>query len=288
MDVKKMIAATAAIVGTVAMADGIVSSSVVGYQNLETRIGGLKMIAPTFLKVTSTTGCTLADSGYVAEVYSEDDEDYVGGVGTVNSGSFVLNLLSSTGTSEASYYFIDAPASKGISAGWYADNNGTAIEGGAESVVIEAGRALWITGRGFSLTSAGAVGTADIAYVTRSAGLSACGNATPIDLTLAKLYVSGYDAEIYSEDDEDYVGGIGTVNSGSFVVNFLSSTGTSEASYYYIDAPASKGVSAGWYADNNGTAIEGGAASITVPAGQGLWVSGRGFKLNIPAPELEL
>ena len=35
-----------------------------------------------------------------------------------------------------------------------------------------------------------------------------------------------------------------------------------------------------------GKAIEGGATSVSVPAGQGLWVRGGGNKLYIPAPAL--
>ena len=46
MDVKKMLAVGAAVVGTVAMAD-IISSSVVGYQQKDT-VSGFNFVIPTF------------------------------------------------------------------------------------------------------------------------------------------------------------------------------------------------------------------------------------------------
>ena len=49
---------------------------------------------------------------------------------------------------------------------------------------------------------------------------------------------------------------------------------------------ASKGITGGWYADANGTAIDGTASAIVVPAGKSMWVSGKGLTLNIPAPTL--
>ena len=257
------------------------SQFIVGYQNLDQRAVGLTMSAPTFLQVSSETGCTLADlsvTGYEPSHYDEDEEDYVGGV---SGGQFILQFLSSSGHAELSYYWID-DASKSISGGWYADANGTAIVGGASSVAIEKGRALWIDGHGYSLTTAGAVGTFDTAYVTRTVGLCAIGNNTPVNLTLGSLYVNGYEPSHYDEDEEDYVGG---VSGGQFILSFLGPSGRSEVDYYWID-DASKGLTGGWYADANGTPIDGGAASVSIPAGKGTWVDGHGYTLNIPAPEL--
>ena len=255
--------------------------SIVGYQNLEQRSLGLTMSAPTFLQVSSETGCTLADlsvTGYEPSHYDEDEEDYVGGI---SGGQFILKFLSSSGSAEAQYYWID-DAGKSITGGWYADANGTAIAGGASSVAIEKGKALWIDGHGYPLTTAGAVGTLDIAYVTRSLGLCAVGNCTPVNMTLGSLFVNGYEPSHYDEDEEDYVGG---VSGGQFIVKMLGPSGRSESEYYWID-DAGKGLTGGWYADANGTAIVGGATTVSIPAGKGLWVDGHGYTLNIPAPEL--
>ncbi len=254
-----------------------------GYAQKETRDGGQSMIAPTFLQVSSTTGCTLADlsvTGYAKQAWNNEDEDYAGGV---TGGGFVLMFLSATGTADARYFWIEQEAEKGIKAGWYADANGTAIDGGASSVSIQAGQALWIMGKGLDLVSAGAVSELDVAWVTRDGGQSAVGNSTPIDLTLDQLYVNGYAPQEWNDGDEDYAGG---VTGGNFILNFLGAEGRTEKAYYWIDQGAEKGISAGWYADANGTPIEGGASSVSIPAGQGLWVKGKGLTLNIPAPEL--
>ena len=236
------------------------------------------MAAGSFASVSAANGsCTLADftvSGYDAPTWNEEDEEYVDGCG---GGDFVIQFLSSAGTTEARYYWIDNGE---VAPGWYAASNGTAIEGGAASVSIPAGKAMWVIGRGMKLTSAGAVNNEDIAFKTRSSGASAVGNATPIDQTLAKLTVTGYDAPTWNEEDEEYVDGCG---GGDFVVQFLTSSGTTESRYYWIDNGE---VAPGWYAASNGTAISGGASSITLPAGKGMWVIGRGMYLNIPAPEL--
>lgn len=98
--------------------------------------------------------------------------------------------------------------------------------------------------------------------------------------TLADLTVTGYDAPTWNDEDEEYEGGCA---GGDFVLNFLNANGSYAARYYWIDdgdnAP-------GWYASAMGAAISGGAASVSLPAGKGVWVLGNGLTLNIPAPEL--
>ena len=70
---------------------------------------------------------------------------------------------------------------------------------------------------------------------------------------------------------------------GEFVLNFLTSSGTYAARYYWIDDGET---GPGWYANAGGSPISGGATSVEFNAGQGVWVLGRGMYLNIPAPEL--
>ena len=178
---------------------------------------------------------------------------------------------------ESKYYWIDNGE---FAAGWYTSTSGAAIEGGAASVSISAGQAMWIQGRGYKLTSAGSVNEEDIAYVTRSSGATAVGNATPIDQTLARLTVTGYSAPEWNEEDEEWTGGC---PGGRFVVQFLTTSGTVESKYYWIDNGE---FAAGWYASTGGAVIDGGAASVEIPAGKGMWIQGRGNTLNIPAPEL--
>jgi len=271
MDVKKMLAVGTAIVGTVAMAD-IVSSSVVGYLGNDTRSSGATMMAGTFAAVSATDGSyTLGDltvSGYDAPIYDEDEGETQEGTGVI-LGQFNLQFLSSSGTTEASYNYIDDGEH---TKGWY-----DASWNSANNVVIPAGQAMWIVGRGLTLVSAGAVETSDIVRPTRSSGATAIGNGTPVDLTLGRLLVEGYEAPIYDEDEGETQEGTGVIL-GQFNVQFLSASGTTEASYNFIDDGEH---TKGWYdaSWNSGNAV-------SVPAGQGLWIVGRGLSLRVPAPEL--
>ena len=229
------------------------------------------MMAPTFLSVNSATGCTLADlkvTGYDAPEWNDDDGEYEGGCGV---GEFVVNFLSNTGSASASYYWVD----DGETGPAWCDKNGTPIT--ASSVAIPAGTAMWTRGSGYSLQSAGQVNESDIAFVMNSSRQTAAGNATPVNLTLAQLTVSGYDAPEWNDDDGEYEGGCGV---GEFVLNFLQNTGAAEASYYWVD----DGETGPAWCDKNGTPID--ASKVSFPAGKGAWIRGSGYTLNIPAPEL--
>ena len=277
MDYKKILAATAAVIGTVAMAEGIVSSSVVGYQGQAANATRNTMMAPTFLNVGSTTGCTLADltvTGYDAPEWNEEDEEFVGGCA---GGDFQLQFLNNNGTIAARYFWIDDGETK---AGWYVSRSGTAIDGGASSVAIKAGVASWVIGSGMTLQTAGAVNTKDVALPMNATRNTAAGNCMPITLTLAKLTVDGYDAAEWNEEDEEFTGGCA---GGDFQLQFLNNNGTIAARYFWIDDGETK---AGWYASRSGAAIDGGAASVEIPAGKGAWIIGSGYTLNIPAPTL--
>ena len=247
---------------------------IVGYLGNDMKASGFDMSAGSFASVSASNGsCTLADftvSGYDAPVWNEDDEEWMGGV----DGTFVVQFLTSSGTVESKYAWFDNGE---LTAGWY-NTNGDAIEGGAASVVIPAGQAMWIRGRGMKLTSAGAVNEEDIVFLTRTSGFDAIGNSTPVNLTLGKLAVTGYDAPEWNEEDGEWTGGV----DGTFVVQFLTSSGTVESKYAWFDNGE---LTAGWY-NTNGDAIEGGANAVSIPAGLGLWVRGRGMTVTIPAPEL--
>ena len=97
---------------------------------------------------------------------------------------------------------------------------------------------------------------------------------------LSDLSVTGYDAPEYVEEDDYYEGGCA---GGDFILQFLNKNGSVAARYYWIDDGDN---AAGWYSTMGAGAIDGGAASINVPAGKGAWVVGTGKTLNIPAPAL--
>ena len=232
------------------------------------------MMTPTFLAVSASQSCTLADltvTGYETPVYDPEMEETTGGC----LGDFVVQFLNSNGTTKEKYYWVDDDNGH---KGWYASASGAAIEGGASSIVINAGDSLWTIGRGMTLVSAGAVLTSDISYKTTTSGAVALGNATPVNLTLGKLRVTGYETPVYDPEMEETTGGC----LGDFVVQFLNPNGTVKEKYYWVDDDNGHN---GWYASASGAAIEGGATSVSIAAGDGMWIIGRGMSIVIPAPE---
>ena len=233
------------------------------------------MIAPTFIGVSAEKSCTLADlivTGYDDPIYDEDMGDTTGGC----LGAFSIQFLNTSGATEAKYYWVDDDNGH---KGWYSTPGGKEIDGGASSIEITAGQSLWTIGAGLKLVSSGQVLDSDIMNKTSTSGDVALGNATPVDLTLAKLLVEGYEDPVYDEDMGDTTGGC----LGAFSIQFLNTSGATEAKYYWVDDDNGH---KGWYSTPGGKEIDGGAASISVPAGQGLWVIGGGLYLRVPGPEL--
>ena len=143
---KLMIAAVAALWATVGYSD-IESSNVVGYSQQTANATRNTMMTPNFLNVNSATGCKLSDltvTGYDAPVWNEEDEYFEGGC---QGNDFVLQFLNNDGSIAAKYYWIDDGENK---PGWYAAGP-VAIEGGAESVNIPAGKGAWVIGTGKTL-----------------------------------------------------------------------------------------------------------------------------------------
>ena len=230
----------------------------VGYAQKDTASSGFAMLSAQFESVGANDGsATLADltiGGY--EKYDEKTDE--GGT----SGEFGLQVLTSSGTTEASYSWYDDD----VKTGWFNDTTGES----ADSVSLEAGKGVWVSGHGLSMTSAGAVSESDVIITTAASGFKAIANTTPVALTLSKLAITGYDP--YDEKTDE--GG----TSGVFNIQFLTATGTTSASYSWYDDDEKTG----WFNDNTGDL----ANNVEIPAGAGVWVSGHGLTIRIPAPEL--
>lgn len=214
------------------------------------------MLSAQFATVGATDGsATLSDltiAGY--EKYDADSDE--GGT----SGELAIQFLTNSGTSEARYEWYDNDEK----IGWF-DRSGNS----ADDVALPAGKGVWASGRGLKVTSAGVVNENDIVVVTTSSGNQAIANTTPVDLKLSQLAVSGYSP--YNEDTDE--GG----TSGEFAIQFLTSTGTTQARYEWYDNDEKTG----WF-DRSGND----AGDVVLAAGAGVWVSGRGMTIRIPAPEL--
>ena len=246
-----------------------------GYQELSTDATGKKMVVPTFLNVGESNKVSLADlkvTGYTAPSKNAKGK-WVNGC---QGGEFIASKLTIFGTEDVSYYWIDNGT---IGPGWFASSSGATIDGGAESVKFDAGTGFWTFGSNYKLVPAGAVNTLDVEFTTDATGKVAIGNSMPVDVKLSDLTVTGYTAPSKNAKGK-WVNGC---QGGEFIASKLTIYGTEDTSYYWIDNGT---IGPGWFASSSGTAIDGGADNVTIPAGQGLWTFGSGYKLIIPAPEL--
>ena len=107
-------------------------------------------------------------------------------------------------------------------------------------------------------------------------------------VTLADLKVTGYTAP-YWETTKKGGQNVGGCTGSKFVIQTLTTAGSKDQSYTWLDytTSATTKVGPGWFLDGDATPIPGGADSINFSAGKGLWVSGSGLNLIVPAVELD-
>ena len=233
------------------------------------------MVAPTFLNIGESNKWSLADlkvTGYKAPSKNAKGK-WVDGC---QANKFIASKLTVFGTEEVSYHWLDTGT---VGPGWFASSSGDPIEGGAASVKFDAGTGFWIAGSDFKLVPAGSVNPYDISFETVASGKVSIGNPTPVDLKLSELTVTGYKAPSKNAKGK-WVDGC---QANKFIASRLTVFGTENVSYHWLDTGT---VGPGWFASSSGDPIEGGADNVTIPAGEGLWTAGSGFKLVIPAPEL--
>ena len=106
-------------------------------------------------------------------------------------------------------------------------------------------------------------------------------------VSLAELKVTGYTPPKWEKVGKAYMNVDGCTGL-MFMMQTLTTSGSMDKQYVWLDymTSATDKVGPGWFADANATPIEGGADKVSIPAGYGLWISGSGLTLAIPAPEL--
>ena len=263
-----------------------------GYQALDTDGTGNVLIAPTFLKVSESNTVTLADlkvTGYTPASWQQVGKVWKN-VGGCTGAAFVMQTLTTSGLKDQAYYWLDymTSATSKVGPGWFADANATLIPGGEGAVKLDAGKAFWIQGSGYSLQPAGAVNPFDVEYKTDAIGNVAIGNSMPVSTKLSDLTVTGYTPPAWQQVGKVWKN-VGGCTGAAFVMQTLTTSGLKDQAYYWLDYMTSQTtkVGPGWFADANATPIEGGADKIVFDAGKGLWVQGSGYNLIVPAPELD-
>ena len=191
-----MFAAAALTVGF-AMADGVVSSDIVGYAQSGLRYGAT-MVTPQFMPIS---GETIALDDIVP---TGDNLDTDGGV--------YIQTLSAGGLTVDSYQWIDWD---GEPTGW-CNGDYEVVKG----VTFSIGQGLWVGGTSSSeaLQTAGKVGTSDISVQLRY-GATATGNPYPVAINLQDIVPTG--------DNVDTDGGV--------YIQTLSAGGLTVDSYQWID-----------------------------------------------------
>ena len=119
---------------------GAVNTADVAFKMNATRNTAVGNCMPVDLKLSKLTV-----TGYDAPLWIEEDEYFEGGCA---GGDFILQFLNNNGSVAARYYWIDDGDN---TAGWYATMGAGAIENGAESVTVPAGKGAWVIGTGKTL-----------------------------------------------------------------------------------------------------------------------------------------
>ena len=168
MDYKKILAATAAVIGTVAMAEGIVSSSVVGYQQKET-VTGFNFVIPSFAAV---------DGGavHIQDIKIAGATDWGDNIQVLDEGGATLAL----------YVYATAEESGFESDGWLSEDYS-----GLADITFQPGQSILIdTADSATITFAGKVSTEDTVVETVS-GFNFVGNNTPVELNIQDITIEG-------------------------------------------------------------------------------------------------
>jgi len=247
MKATRFIAVGALALTSAAFADGI-ASDIVGYKATEFKHDGLTFFTPCFVDVGA----------------GEDGADLTKLTpgGEYDSGDVTVSELDNAGRNVKDYQFKKKLGTTNW--GWYNDVDGEWVSEG--DVVIKPGQGVSIDSyKGLSLTSAGAVSTADRTITFTADGLTFCGNMTAVKVDLTAIIPGGeYD-------------------SGDITISKLDASGRNVADYQFKKKLGT--ANWGWYDDTEGEWIE--AGSVFFEPGEGFSVdSYAGLSITIMGPDL--
>jgi len=250
-------------------------TSVVGYQNLDTNVGGAKMKSAPFVACGGEAGTwisSLKPQGY------EANQDLIDGEGT--SGEFNIQLLTKSGGTAGIYSFVrsyDVDNEEwNNDEHWVNPDGDVVVVGTATDYLFAAGAGMWTLapdyaeddGAEYTVTAAGAVSTNDVKFVLNISGAKACGNPFPVGVKLSSLVPVGY------LNNQDLIDGEGT--SGEFNIQLLTPTGGTAGIYSWVqsyDVDNEEWNDDGhWVNPDGDVVVPGTATDYTISAGEGLWV----------------
>lgn len=256
MDYRKILAATAAVIGTVAMADGIVSSSVVGYTGNTTGSDNNFRTIP-FNAVGYNTGD-------IQQIKISD-----GGAGSIGWGTENITVWEGlpTAVEGSEFYYLDPTMS---ATGEETDYFWGTLDGARASFSIAPGQGVVINcAEDLEITTAGQVPSENVSFTTVAEN-NFTGNPFP----------STIDIQAIAIDDD----GAGTIGWGTenFTVWEGLPTAVEGSEFYYLDPSMSAtGEETGYFW---GT-LDGAKATYSIPAGQGVVINcTEGLTVSIKPP----
>ena len=254
---KKLIMGVAAIAASAAMASGIVSSSVVGYQQKTVNseaAGGYTWALTTMPAVGVGLDALTLGSWQVTPPAG----------GLWSEVSVYVNTFDTAGQIAGAYVYLDEVQSVtfGVEPGWYTYESVSAwAPESADDVVVPFGTGVQIgSDCGATVTFSGEViGEAKSFDINDEAagGYTWTGNCSPVDLTLADFAITPPSGGLWSEV--------------SVYVNTFDTAGQIAGAYVYLDEVqcATFGVEPGWYTYESVSAwAPESAGAVTIEAGE--------------------
>ena len=273
MDYKKTIAALAVAATTAAMAEGIVSSSVVGYQNATFENKGYNIAAATFVPVVGD-----ADDMTLGDLVPNDD--FVdSSICFLTSGGATAKVTFGGKQVAAKYVYAREEDEPEDGIGWYlfADDDYSVNQ---NDVAVPFGSGYLISRSGAesdaALVYSGAVKTTPTALGFAVKGYNITGNCSPIDITLGDI----------TPNDDFVDSSICFLTSGGATAKVTFGGKQVAAKYVYARAEDEPEDGIGWYlfADDDYSVNQN---DLVIKAGEGFLVSRSGAEsdatLTIPS-----
>ena len=258
---KKLMTLATVALCTAAMADGIVSSSVVGYDTLDLLGGGAaKGVGASFFNVDSSD-LTLGDLTITGYDAAEGYADFKVQAQQLDGAGRTLNGMT--------YFWADFQEDGKTYKGWYDedmnDYNGLALV---------AGEGIWLysPSTDFKLQSSGAVPKTAIAVVLREGGAAKMVvNPMPASLTLGDVTVAGYNTSDGYADfkiQAQQLDGAGRTLNGK--------------TYFWADFEEEGKTYYGWYDED----MNDYNSTLSIAPGEGLWIysPSTDFSVVFPSP----
>ena len=252
------ISALSAAVAFQASADGIVSSSVVGYNKDTPAVGDVVYRVFSFEGLSGSSATfKLGQIGVGESGFAYYNNDYIATVDEYGA--------------QNQYYTWD-PFANGGEGGWFECDEIQMIdsEAPADNVVLPLNRAIFIcSAYGAELTYSGAVMAGDTALYAEGGDLTFTGNFTPAPITLGDIVVGGENFAYYNND---YIATIDAYGAQD---------------QYYTWDPFANGGEGGWFECDEIQTVdsEAPAESVVFPANQAfIFCTAYGVTLNIPSP----